>query len=195
MSRWFRLLKKTILRKHTLSKYTREDLKEYVEYKTKRAITQGFIHTLLADSRFLNSKDLPDMLPETPRKNGIVLKTCPSTVLGFDFDFDWQYSVITSWVCGGGGCNAIHHIAQVWLYLQGYTHTYLSTYVAKDFTKNHTTLVFLDHDGWYRSFDYGFRGKACRSVAEAISSVAKKYRTKVECYIVQDINYEIINDK
>jgi len=116
-----------------------------------------------------------------------------STILG-DIQWDYQYDVVTVFEKGGGDCNSLNRIFQVWQYMNGNT-AYLVTFTCTHAKNNHTTCIYKQ-DGKYYTCDYGGPPSNPRnSIVDCITAVAGVNgidRKHIISYAVQDINWKII---
>jgi hypothetical protein len=109
--------------------------------------------------------------------------------------WDWQYDAIKTIKRGGGDCNSLNRVIQVYRHTLG-EQAFLVTYVCVNPMANHTTCIIKTIDG-YIDCDYGyFKGyskdkPAFKSLKGAIDAIAQK--DIVLSYVAQDINWKFVD--
>lgn len=106
----------------------------------------------------------------------------------FGKQFDWQYSSDILFKKGGGDCNSIHRLFQMYFWLKNYD-SYLVTIITDNIKKNHTTCI-CKKDNYYYLFDYDLQFYG--TFIECIEELKKRHNIKKVLSITcQDINWKI----
>ena len=183
-------------------------LKFWIYLKIKYAKKQGWIRGSLFEKVFLKNKQVEDVynLRYIPDRLGKLL-------------WDYQYDAIETFKRGGGDCNSINRVWQIWTAINKHTdNVFLVTFLHKSFDKKsynkylskqkikpsiltwilnklgvlsaHTGCVFYDNKNYY-VMDYGQTIKA-DNYLDAVKKLANKYRCQLKCYIAQDLNFNFV---
>lgn len=107
--------------------------------------------------------------------------------------WDWQYSSDVLVKHGGGDCNSIHRLFQMFYYLKDWN-SYLVTIITDDMSKHHTTCI-IERDRKFKLIDYD-TDLDCETFTDCINAVQKKYNIhKILSITSQDIYWKIIKSK
>ena len=105
--------------------------------------------------------------------------------------WDWQFDAKKTIKRGGGDCNSIHRVWQVYFHNQGYE-SFLASYHANPFSKSHTFCIFKDKKTKkIYSCDYGDIIERT-STNKAFQEVSKTYNSTVVSSALQDIRWRVI---
>jgi len=164
----------------------------YIYFKTLWGVLRGWIHPVEEELQFVK-KHIKSPIYDDLKKNGMKYM---SDLLFGKVQWDRQYDSITAYKTKGDDCDGFNRIVQCWYHLQGYK-AYLVTYIADPFEMSHTTCL-IEKDGIIKNADYGSEGKAYHDYdfELCIESLAyQRYGARVVRYVVQNINWRLVNFK